>query len=224
MGSWGMKIDENDAFSSVYQEFFQWFNSGANPAQATAFVLEMLEENFEDEEDSLPSWYGLALAQWETKSLEPQLLAKVVSFLESGADRKLMRDLGANPDQLAERETHLRAFIDKISVPRATSVRRVRKKIDVREKVLTELVSPDGNKTFTVAESWVNGAYQQTSGTIMWPDGGGSVFNFVLADETVTARWTTSELLAVSISDEVTFQKQDFTAFFDGETVTIKYS
>ena len=218
-----MKVDENDAFSSVYQEFFEWFNSGANPAQASAFVLETLEENFEDEEESVPSWYGLALAQWETKSLDPQLLAKVVSFLESGADRKLMRDLGANPDQLAEREAHLRAFIDKISVPRATSARRVRKKIDVREVVLAELVSPDGNKTFTVAETWVDGGYQHTTGTIMWPDGGGSVFNFVLADATVTARWETSELLEVSIADEVTFQKQDFSAFFDGETVTIEY-
>ncbi|MBE1297821.1 MAG: hypothetical protein GJ678_16640, partial [Rhodobacteraceae bacterium] len=67
MGTWGYKVGEDDAFCDVYDLFFDAYNHGAAPEEASKRVLEDLSEYFSDSDDQYEAYLALSFAQWETQ-------------------------------------------------------------------------------------------------------------------------------------------------------------
>lgn len=224
MGNWGHKLDESDTFADVYDAFFDEYNNGASPEAATELVRSELADYFQDSDDQFDAHFALALAQWETRSLEPELLNTVEQTIESGAALKIWEDRDADDDTLRERSSALSTFLEKLKSPRKSKKRRVRIKIDFRRDKLVELPAPDGRKVFTVEEHYTRGEYSTTIGHLQWTDGGsGPSFYFDKQGVTISARWIDSQNLEVSVDRGVEFRKKDDWTFFFGDKVNIRY-
>lgn len=224
MGSWGYKLDESDTFADVYDLFFDEYNNGASPEAASDAVRSELAGYFDEADDRYDAHFALALAQWETKSLEPALLNTVQQFIESGADVENWKDRGAEPDALEQRSSALSAFLKKLKTPRKSKKRRVRIKFDFRREKLIELAAPDGRKHLTVEEHYLRGAYSTTIGYLQWADGGsGASFYYDKQSVKISARWIDSKNLEVTFEKGLEFRKRDDWAFFFGDKVDIVY-
>ncbi|MFO6424979.1 hypothetical protein [Motilimonas sp. KMU-193] len=223
MGVWGVNVEHIDSFADVYDGFFDIYNNGASPEHASSEVKESFSEYFEDYEDSNNSWFALAYAQWETKSLEPSVYEKVRSIIASGSDLKLWEELGASKDDIKNRKIALDSFLEEISSERKTKKRRKKPKHDYRVNKLVELVAPDNRKVFTVTEEFSDGKYIHTSALMMWSSGGGSVFYFSKEGAQVGAEWQDSQTLVVTIEEGLEFSKKDDSAFYCGDKVEVTY-
>ncbi len=224
MGSWGYKPDESDTFADVYESFFDEYNRGASPEEASDAVRTELADYFRESDDQYDAHFALALAQWQTQSLDPALLGKIEQFIESGADIRNWQDRGADSDTLEKRSSALSAFLKKLKTPRQSKKRRVRIKSDFRREKLVELLSPDGKKVLTVAEHYSDGAYSTTSGDVVWASGGGGPFFYLdKQGAKISARWIDSQNIEVTIEKGVEFRKRDDWTFFFGDKVDIHY-
>ncbi len=114
MGTWGTAIKNSDAFADIYNEFFEFYNKGGQPSIISKQIIEDNWEMLDIEEDKHSFWFALALAQWETKSLESKVLQTVVDIVNSGADIKLWTDLGAEEKNIAKRKVVLCKFLEKL--------------------------------------------------------------------------------------------------------------
>jgi hypothetical protein len=74
-------------------------------------------------------WFALALAQWETKSLDPKVLSKIEDIISSGADLKVWLDLGASEQDIKKRKIALDKFLEKIKSDRPKAKPRKREKL-----------------------------------------------------------------------------------------------
>jgi len=85
MGTWNTKINGNDTFNDVYQNFFDLYNQGQDTIEITKQIRDEFSDMFEDHDDKNNSLFGLALAQWETKTLSspPSLQRDSVQFESS---------------------------------------------------------------------------------------------------------------------------------------------
>ena len=84
MGTWGTAIKSNDTSSDIYADFFELYNEGQEPAEISKKLIKDNTELINNPDDCNNLWFVLALAQWETKSLEQELYEKVKSIIESG--------------------------------------------------------------------------------------------------------------------------------------------
>lgn len=223
MGVWGVNVKDSDSFADVYDGFFDIYNDGASPKFASSEVKESFSEYFEDYEDSNNSWFALAYAQWETKSLEQSVYEKVRSIITSGSDLKLWEELGATKDDIKNRKIALESFLEEISCESKTKKRRKKPKHDFRVNKLVELVAPDNQKVFTVIEEFSDGKYIHTSALMMWGSGGGSVFYFNKEGAQVSAEWKDAHKLAVNTEQGIEFSKKDDSAFYCGDKVEVTY-
>ena len=223
MGVWGVNVEDSDSFADVYDGFFDIYNNGASPKYASSEVKESFSEYFEDHEDSNNSWFALAQAQWETKSLEQSVYEKVRSIITSGSNLKLWEELGASKDDIKNRKIALDSFLEEISSERKTKKRRKKPKHDFRVNKLVELVAPDSQKVFSVSEEFSDGKYIHTSALMMWGSGGGSVFYFSKEGAQVSAEWQDSQKLVITIEKGIEFSKKDDSAFFCGDKVEVTY-
>lgn len=128
MGTWGTAIKSNDAFADVYDEFFELYNKGEKAEQVSKKVIKSNWEILEIEEEKHSLWFAIALAQWETKSLDSEILKRVEEIVESGDDLKIWKDLGASDSELKKRKLALDKFLDKIKSERAKAKPRKRQK------------------------------------------------------------------------------------------------
>lgn len=133
MGTWNLGIKDNDAFADVYQEFFDLYNKGEKPEIISKKIIESNWEILEINEEKHNPWFALALAQWETKSLDNDLLLKVENIISSGDDLKIWQDLGASENDLKKRRANLDKFLDKLKSDRAkaTPKKRIKLKIPI---------------------------------------------------------------------------------------------
>jgi hypothetical protein len=223
LGSWGHKVSESDSFADVYDQYFDEYNNGATAEAAAAAVRANLGDYFVEYDDQYDAHFALALAQWETQSLEQALLKKVEQYIESGADLKNWEEREADSQTLKKRAAALAAFLKKLRTPRPSKKRRKRPKFDFRMDSLVEIPAPDGKKVFSVNEEFSNGAYIHTGATMMWGGGGGSVFYFTKQGVSVSARWLDSQNLEVTIDKGIEYTKRDDWAFFCGDKVDVCY-
>ena len=224
MGSWGYKIGESDTFAEVYDHFFDHYNSGASPEIAAASVRSELADVFVEYDDQYDAHFALALAQWETQSLDESLLKKIERHVESGADLKNWEARDADSRMLEKRSAALSSFVEKLRTPRSSKKRRKKPKFDFRLDTLLEVPAPDGKKTFSVSEEFSNDAYIHTGASMMWAGGGGSLFYFAKQDAKVSARWINSQRLEVTIEKGIEYSKKDNKAFFCGDKVDVQYT
>jgi hypothetical protein len=128
MGTWGTAIKDNDAFADIYSEFFDLYNKGGQPDIISKKVIDDNWEILEIEEEKNSLWFALALAQWETKSLDPKILSTVENIISSGADLKTWFDLGAIEQDIKKRKITLDKFLEKLKSDRPKAKPRKRTK------------------------------------------------------------------------------------------------
>jgi len=223
MGTWNNKIDGNDTFQDIYQNFFDLYNQGQNPADISKQVQDDFAEMFNDYDERNNCLFGLALAQWETKSLNPTVYKQVKEIIETNNDLEVWKGLGADEKTLKQRKVALDKFLTQISTDREKPKRRVRPKLEYNANHLLTLPAPDGQKTFEIIESYVNGEYKATSSAISWVGGGGSIFYFNTKGKFITARWVDSQTLEITHDKTIEFAKKDESFYFCGDQGIIKY-
>lgn len=217
MGTLNTKINGNDTFLDIYQTFFYHYNAGQNPLDISKQMREDFADAFEDLDDKNNCLFGLAMAQWETKSLEPQLFDQVKKIIESGNDIQAWKDQGADEKTLRQRQTALNKFLAQLSIQRDKPRRRAKQKFTSTINKLVDLPAPDGEKTFTVTESFGNGKYMNTIAMLEWPTMGGSVFFFTEQGKSINAKWIDRQTLEISHDKTIVFIKKDETFFCGGE-------
>jgi hypothetical protein len=130
MGTWGTAIKDSDAFADIYDEYFNLYNKGEEPKHISKKIIEANWEILEIEEEKHSLWFALALAQWETKSLEQKILSTVEEIISSDADLKIWRELDASESDIKKRKIALENFLEKIKSerPKAKSRKRAKSK------------------------------------------------------------------------------------------------
>jgi len=118
MGTWGTAIKDSDAFADIYSEFFDLYNKGGQPEIISKKIVDDNWEILEIEEEKNSLWFALALAQWETKSLDPKVLLTVENIISSEADLKIWLDLSSSEQDIKKRKVVLDKFLEKLKSDR----------------------------------------------------------------------------------------------------------
>ncbi len=223
MGTWNTKINSNDTFQDIYQSFFDSYNQGQNPADISKRIYEEFADSFNDSDDRNNCLFGLALAQWESKSLDSEILRQVKEIITSGNDLEIWKGLGADEKTLKLRKVVLDKFLTQISADREKPKRRIRPIFEFEVIELVNITSPDNLKTFRISEEYTNKNYIHTSGIMMWSQGGGSVLYFTGQGMTISAKWLNSNTLEVTYDKNIIFSKQNDSAYFCGDKVKVIY-
>jgi len=223
MGTWNTKINDNDTFLDIYNTFFDLYNQGEDPNDISKQIQEDFTEMFNDYDDRNNCLFGLALAQWETKALDPKVFQQVKEIIDTGNDLDVWKRLGADDKTLKQREVALSKFLLQLSTKREKPKRRVRPKYDFTYKDLINITAPDGRKTFTISEHFTNGAYVQTGSLLSWGQGGGSILYFEGQGKHISAKWRDSQTLEVTHDKDIVFTKKDTGFYYCGDQGTVIY-
>lgn len=129
MGTWGTNIKENDTSGDIYDIFFELYHAGQNPVDISAKLISDNTELIDNPDDCNNFWFALALAQWETKSLDPDIFEKVKVIIESCNDLQIWADLDADDKDIESRKTYLQKFLTKIKNEKAKAKPRVKEKV-----------------------------------------------------------------------------------------------
>jgi hypothetical protein len=113
MGTWGTAIKDSDAFADVYIEFFDLYNKGEQPDKISSKIKSSFSEMLDIEEEKYSFCFALAFAQWETKSLDSEVLSKIEKIIYSGDDLQLWLDLGASNQDIKKTENRALWFLGK---------------------------------------------------------------------------------------------------------------
>jgi len=223
MGNWNTKINGNDTFLDIYQNYFDLYNQGQDPKDISRQIQNDFAEVFNDYNEKNNGLLGLALAQWETKSLDQTVYKQVKEIIENGNDIEVWKELGADEKTLKQRKAVLESFLLKISTDREKAKRRIRPKYEFSYIELINITAPDGQKIFTVSEHFTNGTYIQTGSIMSWGQGGGSILYFTGQGKFISAKWLDSQTLEVTHDKDIIFTKKDETFFFRGDQGKIIY-
>lgn len=223
MGTWNTKINGNDTFQDIYQNFFDLYNQGQNPADISKQIQDDLAQMFNDYDDKNNGLFGLALAQWETKSLEPTVYKQVKEIIETGNDLEVWKGLGADNKTIEKRKKELDKFLTQISIEREKPKRRVRPKLEFEMINLVNAIAPDNLKKFDVNEEYTNKNYIHTSGLMMWAQGGGSVLYFTGQGKNISAEWLDSKTIEITHDKDIVFTMQKDRAYFYGDDIKVIY-
>jgi hypothetical protein len=128
MGTWSTAIKDSDAFLDVYSEFFDLYNKGGQPDIISKKIIEDNWEILEIDEEKHSLWFALALAQWETKKLDPNILSRIEQIIVSGADLAIWYQSGATEADIKKRKTVLDNFLKKLKSDRPNAKPRKRPK------------------------------------------------------------------------------------------------
>ena len=133
MGTWGTSIKSNDAFADIYSEYFELYNKGGLPENISEKIKSDNWEILEIEEEKHSFWFALALAQWETKSLDMKVLSTVENIITSGDDLNLWLNLGATEKDIRQRKIVLEKFLEKLKSdrPKATPRKKIKLKTPI---------------------------------------------------------------------------------------------
>jgi hypothetical protein len=129
MGTWGPAIKSNDTSSDIYADFFDLYNEGQEPTEISKKLIRDNKDLIDNPDDSNNFWFVLALALWETKSLDADIYQRVKGIIERGQDLKVWRELGAEEPEIKKRKIVLDKFLEKISSEKPKAKARKKKKI-----------------------------------------------------------------------------------------------
>lgn len=224
MGVWNTEIKGNDTTLDIYSNFFEKYNNGGDQVWVSHEIQTEFADYFSDSDDRNNSLFGLALAQWETKSLEPEIFGQVKEIIVNESDLELWKELGADENTIQERKTELHNFLKLISTEKPKAKRRVRPKFEFTTNELLRASTADGTKEFRVSEEFTNGKYIHTSGIIEWSAGGGAgIMYFNGAGKKVSANWIDNNNLEIIHEPNLNFAKKENKSFFRGNEVKIDY-
>lgn len=223
MGTWNTKINGNDTFQDIYQNFFDLYNQGQNPDDISKQIQDDFAEMFSDYDEKNNSLFGLALAQWETKSLDPTVYKQVKEIIETDNDLEVWKGLGADNKSIEKRKKELDKFLTQISTERQKPKRRVRPKFEFEMINLVNAIAPDNIKKFDVNEEYTNKNYVHTSGLMMWGLGGCSVLYFTGQGKKISAKWLDSKTIEITHDKDIVFTMQKDRAYFYRDDIKVIY-
>lgn len=128
MGTWGTNIKENDTSGEIYDNYFDLYNEGQSPVDISSKLISDNKELIDNPDDCNNFWFALALAQWETKSLDSEVFEKVRTIIENGIDLKVWKDLDADEKDIKSREGYLQDFLKKIQTEKPKAKARIKNK------------------------------------------------------------------------------------------------
>ncbi|KAE9630183.1 hypothetical protein [Parasedimentitalea maritima] len=228
MGTWGYKVGEDDAFCDVYNFYFDIYNQGASPEEASERVLDEMSDNFSDFEDRYEAFLALAFAQWETQHKDIRVLEETERFITTGESLEIWSERGGDETLIKRRRSALHSFLRKLSKPRRSKKRRAHKVPEFKETILVDLLAPDNRKALKIQENYLDGKFLHTSATVMWGEGGGSIFHSDRSGLMIIGEWLGPQNLRVcflnAIRDDLIFgMGNPNEAFFCGDSVTLAY-
>ena len=221
MGTWNIKISGNDTFQDIYQSFFRLYNLGQNPTDISKQIQNDFAEMFNDYDEKNNSLFGLALAQWETKSLDPLIFKQVKEIIETCSDLEFWE--GHNGTTIEKRKKELDKFLVQISVERDKPKRRVRPKYEFTYNNLIDLTAQDGKRKFTVSEHFINGVYQQTGSILSCGDVGVSILYFTGQGKFISANWVDCQTLEITHDKDILFTQKKETFYHCGDQGEVIY-
>ncbi len=119
MGTWGTAITSNDTYLDIYGEFFSQYNKGKDVVEISNYLIRTNQEMIAEKTTECHNfWFALAMAQWETRCLNPSVLSEVETIIQSGSDLEQWELLGADTNNLSKRKKILDSFLNKISADR----------------------------------------------------------------------------------------------------------
>jgi hypothetical protein len=221
MGTWGTNIKDNDTFQDTYNEFFNKYNAGENPEDIAKVIIGESDNVIYDMDTGTHFWFAIALAQWETKCLEPKIYKKVKQIIDKGIDLQLWE---GDAQMIKKRQKALLAFLAKISSVKEKIKKRVKpKELDYYSNDIINLDAPDNSKTFILSESGTSKGHNCTGGYITFKGGGGSILYYEVPNTNVKAKWIDSHNLIIAHDKDIIFSKQDVEAWYCGDGVKIHY-
>lgn len=157
MGTWGTAISSNDTYEDIFSEFMDLYDDGLEPSEISKKIINQNTDLTEDYEDKNNFWFALAMAQWQCKSLDPDLFQRVKAIIETGEDMKIWEELGADKKVIDKRKKVLDSFLDKLSQEKNKPRKRKR-------KVLRNSIFQKGDcLTFRLDNGNFGGAFVLTS-------------------------------------------------------------
>lgn len=116
MGTWGVRILQDDLALDVYDEYIKWFNVQESDKSIRRRLLkEFGPDTFEDEDDGPNFWLALAKAQWDCGRLSKDVLREARRIADRGLGLERWAEEG--PKALARRRAAIAKLIEQISVP-----------------------------------------------------------------------------------------------------------
>jgi len=115
MGTWGRAILSDDFARDTYDEFIRSFNAGEERAAITRQMITSSAEDISDTDDGPIFWLALAKAQWDTGSVDQEVLGRVEDIVGHGGGLDRWREAGKR--ELAKRQQVLADFVVQLRSP-----------------------------------------------------------------------------------------------------------
>lgn len=109
-----VSLTNDDVYADIYYEFFELYNEGHTVKDISSKLLAENKEIYNNPKDLNAGhnfWFALAMAQWECKQLDPDVLARVTNIITSDKNIAAWRDLGASQSDLKKRQAALVSFM-----------------------------------------------------------------------------------------------------------------
>ena len=223
MGTWDASIKGNDTTTDVYDQFMDRYGSGMKPTEISSEIMKDFAEYFTDRDDRNNALMGLALAQWETASLDPNVFSEVKKIIDTGEDLVLWRELEASEADIKQRKKALEKFLQQISVPREKPKRRQKRGFDYKQIEIVRAVAPDNKKQIRISEGYVNGKYDDTHGMMEWAGAGSGILGYRNQNKNISAHWKDSQTLIITHDRNINFTHKDEKFFYCGDSGVIEY-
>lgn len=111
MASWGTAISMSDTYTDIFGAFMERYNDGEDVKKISDKLIADNQDIINDGEEKHNFWFAIARAQWECKELEPEVLERVKTIIESGADIELWQFLKADDEDIQDRKIALAKFL-----------------------------------------------------------------------------------------------------------------
>ena len=158
MGCWGMGLNQSDEYCEVYEIFMQSYDKGMAVAEIRQEILSQYLKEFEKDDPILHDvYFALAKAGWMCCDQSSELMDRVKTIIDSGANLEFYRELGADDRDLALRQKKLDTFWASLQTPRAKPRKRhpapkERELPDLTPGDLLTYKAPQGERVLVVLE------------------------------------------------------------------------
>lgn len=223
MAVYGFEILGNDTSNDVYNLFYEKYNNGGLPPHILKSLFNEYIDELNDNDEKNNVLFALALAAWETNSLNDELYQNVKKIIDSENDITVWENLGSDSEMLENRKQELIKFLDQISSPIQKKIRRKKEKIDYFGKIVFISQPEDKRCTLTVTDEYINKKYVQSGAVLMWEEGGGAIFYYEKPDASITAKWIKKNRVLIIHEDGLKFTKKEDETQFRGDKIYIEY-
>lgn len=133
MGCWGMGMTQSDEFCEIYDKFMDSYNNGKAVSEISSAILAEYHAEFDDNDGVMHDvYFALAKAEWMCCKQSELILSRVREIIESDANIKFYRELGATEKDLKIRRNNLEKFWISLQSPRSKPRQR---RIDPLDRV-----------------------------------------------------------------------------------------